>query len=73
VAWLLLTVHVHASVRLLIVPLFYSICSIAVQHTMYNVAVLPILGMLMSCGVLAHNIVDSLHLHSLSVPNIFVT
>ena len=41
VAWLLPTlIHVHANVPCLILPLFYSICSNAVQHTLYNVALL---------------------------------
>lgn len=31
---------VHISVRCLILPLFYSICSNAVQHTLYNVTLL---------------------------------
>jgi len=75
-SFLLILAHVHTIVFCPIVPLFPCISWSAVVHTLYHVflctVLLPVLGMLILCGLLFRQIVGSLHLLSVSVFNIFV-
>ena len=58
-----------------IVPLFPCICWSVVAHTLYHVflgtVLLPVLGMLMLCGLLSHQIVGKVCICYLSLCSIF--
>ena len=72
----LISVYGHSGVCCLICLPFPSISYSAVQHTLYHVSlytvILPVLDMLIRCVLLSLQIVDSLHLQSVPVCNIFV-
>ena len=75
--FLLILAHVHTSVLCPIVPLFLCICWSVVAHTHYHVflciVLLPVLGMLILCGLLSRQIVGTVCTCYLSLCSIFLS
>ena len=69
--------HVHTSVFCPVVPLFPCICWSAVVHTLYHVflcsVILPVLGMLILCGLVSRQIVGKVCTCYLSLCSIFLS